>query len=64
LCEEKVRDFPLILFGSAYWDGLLTWLRETMLAAHNVTSRNLDLLMVTDSPEDACRRIVEQTGNE
>ncbi len=60
---RKVRDFPLILFGSSYWRGLLTWLRDTMLAEGKIGPRDLDLITLTDSAEEACRRVVERTGD-
>ncbi|HEU0078131.1 MAG TPA: TIGR00730 family Rossman fold protein [Longimicrobiaceae bacterium] len=56
----KVRDFPVILFGSAYWQGLLDWLRGTMLAERKISAADLDLVVVTDSPEEAVRVIRER----
>ena len=47
----KITNFPVILFGSSYWSGLLTWLRETMLVEGKISVHDLDLLVVTDSPE-------------
>jgi hypothetical protein len=48
----KVRNFPIILFNSAYWQGMLDWLRTTLLAEGKVASADLDLLIVTDSVEE------------
>lgn len=48
----KIRNFPVILFGSAYWAGLLDWLRNTMLAKGNISAADLDLIVVTDSPQE------------
>jgi uncharacterized protein (TIGR00730 family) len=48
----KIRNFPVILFGSAYWAGLLDWLRNTMLARGNISPADLDLIVVTDSPQE------------
>ncbi len=53
----KVRDFPVILFGSAYWQGLIDWLRGTMLTEGKVSPDDLSLVVVTDSPEEV-RQIV------
>src|SRR5690242_13934275 len=44
----KVQNFPIILFGSAYWSGLLDWLRATMLAEGKIAAADLDLMVVTD----------------
>jgi len=49
---QKISNFPVILFGSVYWSGLLTWLRETMLAEGKISPGDLDLMVVSDSPEE------------
>jgi uncharacterized protein (TIGR00730 family) len=49
----KVRNFPVVLFGSEYWKGLLDWLTGTMLDKGKIHTADLDLLIVTDSPEEA-----------
>jgi hypothetical protein len=56
----KVRDFPVVLFGSAYWKGLLEWVRDTLLPEGKIADVDLDLFTVTDSPAEAVRRIVER----
>ncbi len=55
----KVHDFPVVLFGGAYWDDLLAWLREQLLAEGLVSPEDVELLHVTDDPEEAVRLIVE-----
>src|SRR4051812_40241828 len=45
---RKVTRFPVILFGSDYWSGLVTWIRESMLPQGTVGEADLDLLHVTD----------------
>jgi uncharacterized protein (TIGR00730 family) len=54
----KIRHFPLILFGSAYWAGLLDWLRTAMLAEGKIAKADLDLLTLCDSPQEVCELIV------
>ena len=54
----KVRHFPVVLFGSAYWQGLLDWLRHSMLAEGKIADADLDLLFVTDSVTEASQFIV------
>ncbi|GAB4145804.1 MAG: TIGR00730 family Rossman fold protein [Candidatus Promineifilaceae bacterium] len=55
----KVRHFPVVLFDSAYWQGLFDWLRNTMLAEGKIAAADLDLVFITDSIADACQFIVE-----
>jgi hypothetical protein len=49
----KITHFPVVLFGSAYWRGLVDWLRHTMAAERKIEDRDLDLFTVTDDPEVA-----------
>lgn len=48
----KISNFPVILFGSAYWNGLMEWLRGTVLAGGKISEPDLDLLVITDSPQE------------
>ncbi|MFQ1000408.1 TIGR00730 family Rossman fold protein [Modestobacter sp. SSW1-42] len=50
---RKVTRFPVILFGSAYWSGLIDWIRDTMVAQGTVGPSDLDLLHVTDDIDEA-----------
>jgi uncharacterized protein (TIGR00730 family) len=54
----KVRNFPVVLFGRDYWQGLLDWLNNTMAANGKVLETDLKLLVVTDSPEEAVQVVV------
>ena len=49
----KIVNFPVVLFGSDYWSGLLGWLRETMQAEGKISADDLKLLIITDSPTEA-----------
>src|SRR4051794_5498217 len=50
---RKVTRFPVILFGSAYWSGLIDWIRGSMLTQGTVSETDLDLLHVTDDVAEA-----------
>ena len=50
---RKVTSFPLVLMGSAYWGGLLAWLRETGAASGTIAAADIDLLHLTDDPDEA-----------
>ena len=52
---KKIRDFPVVLIGSDYWGGLLDWVRGTLLAEAAITPEDVDLLRITDDPDEACR---------
>ena len=56
---EKVRPFPIVLIGRAYWSGLLDWIRETMLGHGCIYASDLDLLQVVDDAEAAAAIIFE-----
>jgi uncharacterized protein (TIGR00730 family) len=45
---RKVTRFPVILFGSAYWAGLIDWIRTTMVETGTVSPNDLELFTVTD----------------
>src|SRR5215217_2491244 len=48
----KITEFPVILFGSDYWSGLVEWLRERMLAEANISPDDLELFSVVDDPTE------------
>ncbi len=56
---RKIRNFPVVLFGSQYWRGLLAWLTSTMLNEGNINPEDLGLIHLTDSPHDAVDFIVK-----
>src|SRR5882762_8176993 len=55
---KKIRNFPVVLFGSAYWSGLLGWIRDFALKEGKVTEQDLKLLHLTDSPAEVVQIIV------
>jgi uncharacterized protein (TIGR00730 family) len=56
---KKISDFPVILFGKEYWGGLVTWLRERVLAENNITAEDVDSIKIVDEPEEARDIIVD-----
>jgi uncharacterized protein (TIGR00730 family) len=49
---KKISDFPVILYSRKYWGGMVQWLRETVLAANNITQEDVDSIHVVDTPEE------------
>jgi uncharacterized protein (TIGR00730 family) len=56
---RKVTQFPVVLMGTAYWGGLISWMRNTMLADGKIHKEDLDLLMLTDDVNEAVNHIVQ-----
>jgi len=50
---QKVTSFPIVLVGTAYWSGLVDWLRSTVLADGKVSEADLDMFRVTDDVDEA-----------
>jgi uncharacterized protein (TIGR00730 family) len=48
----KISRFPIVLYGSAYWGGLLAWIKDTQLAAGAISPEDLNLLILTDSVDE------------
>jgi uncharacterized protein (TIGR00730 family) len=57
---KKIQNFPVVLFGSEYWGGLLDWMRNTMVPEGNISAEDLDLFVVTDSPQEAADYVVSR----
>ena len=55
----KMAQVPLILVSSAYWGGLLNWLRDTMLASKYISPVDLDLLKIADTPEEVVDHVLK-----
>ncbi len=60
----KIHRFPVVLFNSGYWRGLLDWVRERLLTERKIEADDLRLLTLTDSPEEAVRIVYECYVNE
>ncbi len=55
---RKIRNFPVVLFGSKFWGGLMGWIEEVMLAEKKISDSDLQLVHVTDSPAEAVEIVV------
>jgi uncharacterized protein (TIGR00730 family) len=50
---RKVTSFPVVLFGTAYWGGLLDWLSGAVLEQGCISARDLELITITDDVDEA-----------
>jgi predicted Rossmann-fold nucleotide-binding protein len=53
-----VTRFPVVLFGTQYWGGLIDWLRSTVLPGGKIAAPDLELIQVTDDVDEAVAHIV------
>jgi uncharacterized protein (TIGR00730 family) len=58
---RKVTRFPVILFGTEYWSGLINWIRGTVLPAGKISSADPDLLSLTDDVKEVVSLINAST---
>jgi uncharacterized protein (TIGR00730 family) len=55
---SKIRNFPVVLFGSEYWGGMVKWIEETMLSEKYISPVDLQRLHLTDSPSEVVDIII------
>jgi uncharacterized protein (TIGR00730 family) len=55
---RKIRNFPVVLFGSDYWGGMLKWMEGVVLKSNNIGDADFKLLHVTDSPAEVVDIVV------
>ena len=58
----KIYQFPVILFGRHYWAGLIRWLHSRVLVERKISPGDIDLLLVTDDPEEAAKAVIAAYG--
>ena len=58
----KVLDFPVALFGSDYWSGLVGWLRDRVVGEGKISPEDLDIFKVVDTPEEVVKHIEGVVG--
>ena len=61
---RKVTRFPIVLFGTEYWGGLVDWLRNTVVAQGKASEKDLLLFHVTDDVDEAVALVTKETGHD
>jgi uncharacterized protein (TIGR00730 family) len=56
---RKIKNFPVVLFGSAYWKGMVEWVTELMLNEGKIGEADLRMLNLTDLPEEVVEIVVK-----
>jgi uncharacterized protein (TIGR00730 family) len=60
---RKIRNFPVVLYGSSYWSGLLNWMRESALTQGKISDNDLRLFHVTDSPAEVVEIVTKSQSS-
>ncbi len=50
---QKIGRFPIVLFGSKFWEGLIDWLKSTLLEEGNISEKDFNLFRIVDTPQEA-----------
>jgi uncharacterized protein (TIGR00730 family) len=62
----KIRDFPVVLVGVRFWQPIIDFMRDTLVAEGTIAAADLDRFYLTDDPGDAVRyieqRVIERYG--
>ncbi len=56
---RRIPSYPLILFGKSYWGGLLKWVKGTLEKSSLISQGDLDLVTLTDDPEEAINIVLD-----
>ena len=59
---QKVTRFPIVLFGTEYWGGLVHWLKNTLIAQGKAAEKDLLLFHLTDDVEEAVALVSKEAG--
>lgn len=55
----KLVHFPIVLVDKTYWGGLVDWIKDRLLGEENISPKDLDIIQVVDTPEEAAAFIEE-----
>jgi len=54
---KKIGKFPIVLIGKDYWNGMVTWIKATLLKENNINAEDLDLFTIVDTAEESVKQI-------
>jgi uncharacterized protein (TIGR00730 family) len=60
---RKVTRFPIVLYGTRYWQGLLDWVRDSVVGSGKAAQADLQLLHVTDDVDEAVALMTKESGD-
>ena len=54
---RRIKSFPVILMGSEFWEGIIDWLKSTVLREGNISQGDLAIIEIIDDPEEVVKYI-------
>ena len=55
---EKIKKFPIVLFGSKFWSGLIDWIKNTLLLEYqHISPEDLELIKIVDDVDEAVKHV-------
>jgi len=60
---HRIRPLPVILVGSAFWGGLIEWVRQHLLARRLLSPEDLDIVQILDDPAEVVRFVQQALGH-
>ena len=58
-----IRPFPIILYDSSFWQGFLSWLKESVLAQKYISEKDFSLLRICDTPDEVVNTVLDWVEN-
>ena len=56
---KKIGTFPIILFGTDYWKGLIDWFKTTLITNNTISPQDIELLSLVDDVDEVCHILRE-----
>jgi len=56
---DKIYPLPIILFGTHFWQGLINWMKTTLVEYETISKEDLDLITITDDPEEVLQIMID-----
>ncbi len=60
---KKIRNFPVVLFDSKYWSGMLNWIRDVVMAEGKISEHDFELFHITDSPSEVVEIVLRSQSS-
>ncbi len=57
----KIHDFPVVLMGATFWEGLIEWLRRELIGGGTIDAADLDLCYITDDPKQVLEYVTRRS---